>query len=369
MIQARLVAALLFVGAMPAVASEATLAISPAQLDLLGVEFAEPGPAGASALVDARAQVVVPPDALFVMSSSQPGLVLRLHVVSGQSVSRGQPLAEVQSAEFLTLQQEFLEASQDASVAAAQLDRDLKLHAEGIIAARRLDETRARALAASARRSEHEQMLRIAGLDPGQTAALSETGRLLETLTIRSPIDGVVLETYKAPGESVGPSEALARVADLSTLWLQIYVPQEEARGIAEGMRVIVGDPAGGGEGEVLATGLSVDAVTQTVTVRATLDRHSGLRPGQVVSVQLRPDDEPEAGGYSLPVAAVVNSRGRHWVFVRTSDGVEVLEVTVIGGSDGVVFLGPPEPGDRVAVSGVSALKSLWLATLGDGSQ
>jgi cobalt-zinc-cadmium efflux system membrane fusion protein len=364
MIHARIIAGLLLAASAVLSANEMEVAIADRQLENLGIAFAAPAPAGAATVVEARAQVVVPPDALYVISSAQTGLILRMHAASGQAVSRGQVLAEVQSPDFLTRQQEFLEAVQEAAVAAAQLRRDEQLHAEGIIAARRLEATRAHAVASAARRSEHEQMLRIAGLDREQTAALARSGSLYEVLEIRAPIDGVVLDTHKSAGESVGPSEALARIADISTLWLHIYVPQEDAGRLVDGMRIVVTEPAGS-EGVILATGLSVDPGTQTVTARAALDGAStGLKPGQLVRVRVQPEGGSEVSGFAVPVSAVVRNGGRSWVFARTDDGVEAREVSIIGGNDGAVFIGAPGPGGEVAVSGVSALKSLWLAAL-----
>lgn len=333
----------------------------------LGVEFARPRAEGSPGLLTAQAYVTVPPDYESVVSSAESGLVLRMRVAVGDPVSAGQILAEVQSPAFLTRQQEFLEAAQAASVSAAQLERDEQLHAEGIIPARRLAETRARAVADSAREQEHRQMLRIAGLRRVDIEALASSLRLIETLSIRSPIDGVVLETMTTTGETVGPAEALCRVADVRHLWLDIRIPQERVSGVSAGMHVLVPRREGDASATVLAVGKAVDPETQTVSARAELrgDLH-GLLPGQLVAARILPSapEQTESIALAVPVAAVVRSEERAYVFVRSANGVTVEEITVAGRTDDTVYIRDADPSWDVAIIGVSALKAVWLASL-----
>lgn len=43
---------------------------------------------------------------------------------------------------------------------------------------------------------------------------------------VKAPISGVVLSVYHEPGELVGPGVKLVTLADLSTVWTVIYIPQ-----------------------------------------------------------------------------------------------------------------------------------------------
>jgi cobalt-zinc-cadmium efflux system membrane fusion protein len=349
------------------IAAAEELIVDSSSLRDLGIEFARPATAGDVSTLTAQAYVTVPPDRESVIGSTQSGLVLRMRAATGDIVSAGQTLAEVQSPAFLTLQQEYLEAVQAAAVSTAQLDREEQLHAEGIIPARRLAETRARAVADTARVQEHRQMLRIAGMLAAEIDALASTLQLEETLLIRSPINGIVLDTLATSGRNVGPAEALYRVADVSRLWLDIRVPQERVAGVSAGMRVQIPRPDGNASAVVLAVGGAVDPETQTVSVRAEIegDAH-GLLPGQLLATSFLPplpaDSEDRA--LAVPVSAVVRSADRSYVFVRSENGVDVEPVTVVGRSGGSVYLRDADPEWQIAVAGVSALKSVWLATL-----
>jgi len=99
--------------------------------------------------------------------------------------------------------------------------------------------------------------------------------------------------------------------------------------------------------------------------VRAALDQGpTRLRPGQLVTVRFaEPEAQPESRAtLSVPAAAIVRSDGVAYVFVRTAAGVEAREVTVAGTTGADVRVSNVERSDSVAVSGVSALKALWLS-------
>lgn len=338
--------------------------IEDAALSSLGVAFASPRPATAAGVVEARAYVIVPPASDHIVSSTVGGLVSGVYVGVGDAVAAGTPLISIRSPDFLMRQQEYLEARQQSALATAALERDEQLAAEGIIAGRRLQETRAEAVAAAARYAEHEQLLRLAGLRQRDIDRLADSGGLLDTLVLRAPVEGVVLAVDARTGERVEAVSALARVADPTTLWLDIRVPRERLGDVGVGVDVVL--PGTGATAVVRAIGRAVDPATQMVPVRAELTAAGdALMPGQLVAVRISAA-RTHAGTVALPPAAIVRSGDAAFVFVRTADGVTATPVRIEAPGDPVVVRGL-SPSDRVAVAGVSALKALWLAE-GEGT-
>lgn len=363
----RLLSAALLLPASQATPEE--LRVGAQELSSLGVEFARAEIAESVVVAEARAYVTIPPSGDYIVSSSLPGLVSRVHARAGERVAEGDVLLEVQSAEFLTRQQEFLEALHYGALAAARLDRDRQLAEEGIIAERRLEETGADAAAAEGRLAEHRQLLRIAGMRARDIEKLERDRVLQDTLLIRAPVGGAVLELFARAGESVGAVEALCRMADLSTLWLDIHLPQEHASRVRPLMTVDVRESLVERPARVISVGQSVDPDTQIVSVRAEIVKEGhGLKPGQLVAVSLVDEvQQPEDTSLrSVPAAALMRSGDQSFLFVRSSNGVLAIPVTVVGATaDRVVISGIGD--DEIVVGGVSALKAMWLAADGSG--
>ncbi|WP_156303132.1 efflux RND transporter periplasmic adaptor subunit, partial [Methylogaea oryzae] len=183
----------------------------------------------------ASARVVVPPGREFMVSATHAGLVSRIDVAVGDTVTKGQVLAQMASPAFLTLQREALQASHEHHLADSLLNRDQKLLAEGAIPKRRWDETRTLHDKNSAGDAEVRQVLSIAGMTPAEIDQLFKTQKLTDRLEIRAPVSGTVLERLVTTGERVDQLAALFRVADVSRLWLEIDLPPEQVDKVADG--------------------------------------------------------------------------------------------------------------------------------------
>lgn len=64
------------------------------------------------------------------------------------------------------------------------------------------------------------------------------TAMLVEWCSIKSPIDGVVLHTYREPGEMVAPGMQLLTLGNLSEVWAIIYVEQPMLAHLKVGQKV-----------------------------------------------------------------------------------------------------------------------------------
>jgi len=355
-------AACLVMAGSPAFAEE--LEITGAQIRNLGIEFAPPVPAPGHATIEATATVVVPPGKEAFASAMESGLLAGLHVSVGEKVVRGQSLAVLQSPGFLALQREFLDALNENLLADSELIRDRQLFHEGIIAGRRLQETTTRAKIAAASVNEHRQLLQIAGLSDREIRVLETNQTLHPELVIRAPFDGVVIERFAVAGERLDTMSPVYRIADLSTLWLEIDVPQERLAGVRPGMKVSVAGSPVEFAGNVTTIGHSVDPGTQAVTVRAALiEEGHGLGPGQFVSARIL-SNYVGAGStpvWRIPAAAVTRSGENHFIFVRVSRGIGVRAVSIVGSDSKSAFVSANlDATDEIAIEGITAIKALW---------
>lgn len=337
--------------AQTAPAAEAdTVTLKPAQLQALGIQTLSLQAGEASPPRLYPAQVAVPVHRQRVLAAPLAARVEQQTVTVGDSVRSGQILLRLRSLQAQELQRELSQSASQADLAARSRARDEQLLAEGLIPAARLEASRA---ADTQARTLHEERLRALRLNGLRAEAPGE-------MSLTSPLAGVVIEAPLTVGQRVEAGEALMRVADLSTLWIELTVPVAEADALRAGDAVQVEGVAA--TGRILGSGDVVDPATQTVRVRAEIANPPGargrrLRPGQSIEagVALR-----GAGLLTLDAAAVLRHRGRSVVFVETAPGSYRLQaVTVQGGQGARLAVGGLAPGSVVVVRGTAALLAL----------
>jgi multidrug efflux pump subunit AcrA (membrane-fusion protein) len=175
-------------------AADKDIALSLAQIQTLGISTTTLPDKNVGEVSGLPAQVVVPGNQLFVISTAMPALVEQTLVGVGDSVKKGQVLARLQSPAFAEAQRGYVQASVQVQLAKENLARDEALFKDGIIAESRYRATRGAALEAGAAFAERRQLLRLSGMSEAGLAQLQAGNNLSSSLDIVSPISGVILE-------------------------------------------------------------------------------------------------------------------------------------------------------------------------------
>ena len=236
--------------------------------------------------------------------------------------------------------------------------------------------------------------LQLLGISDDQIDDILAAGTANTHLKIRSPIKGHVIRKYVREGQYVQEGSPLFDVADLSTVWIQaqiyeddlLFLPESLAHNgggaVAEAFPVTATTRALPNEefhGMLTFVYPHVDQQTRTVTVRFELDNPSHkLRPGSTATVTLKIPPErwalvsglqvsgAERSGMlkqgkllAVPESAVIDT-GRHKVIYRESEpgvfeGVTVTLAPKMSGPDDVPYfpvLAGLEPGARIVTTG-----------------
>ena len=340
-------------------APAAIIPLAPEQQAALGIELAAPEPASRVMSRRYPAEVAVPVRQDHVVSAPQDGTLAVLLVALGEAVTAGQPLARMQSPGLLEAQGALLEAQTRLTLAESELARDQTLFKEGLVPKRRLQATQADHDAQATMVDQWGQRLALSGMSTDAVAALKQGRRLSGTLEIASPIDGVILDQMVTTGQAVAVAAPLFRVASLSPLWLEVHVPVDQVTGLHEGDEVLL--PRENIRGRILTVGRQVHGTDQGVLVRAeVVEGAERLRPGQFVEVQL--DEGGKGTGWRLPTAALVRAADAAYVFVQRPGGFAAVQVEPLAQEErSAVVAGELVASDQIAVTGIAALKAVWL--------
>lgn len=342
-----------------AVSAADLIAVDTDQQAAFGITLTSPTPAAETHTRRYPAQVAVPNRQMRVVAAPQSGVLESLLVAEGEPVTAGQALAELRSPELVDAQSQYLESLTRLELIESELARDRMLFREGVIAERRLLESQSKQRELTTQVEQRLQLLELAGFSGEDIMTLARTRRLTSWLPVRAPIAGVVLEQMVSTGQSVAAAAPLYRVAELKPLWLEIHVPVERLAGLSEGGRVLL--PREGIEGSILTIGRMIHAQDQGVLVRAEVSEGTErLRPGQFVEAQLSVGADGES--WRVPLEALVRQGGDAYLFVAREGGFEALPVRVLADEESsVVVAGALTTADRLALSGVVALKAAWL--------
>lgn len=303
------------------------------------------------------AQVVIPGNQLFIISTPLPGMIEQTLVGVGDHVKKGQILARLQSPALAETQRGLLQASVQNQLAQENLTRDESLYKEGIISESRYRTSRGAALEARANLSERQNMLRLAGMSNAAIAQLQSGNNPDSLLTMTSPIDGVVLEKSASAGQRLDAATPIFKVGKLSPLALEIQAPLSHARSLSVGAAVSI--PAYSASGKLTAIGRSLSGTNQTILLRGMiLQGADNLRPGQFVEVSIT-TGQNNAEQWNIPNSAIARIDGKAVVFIATPNGFHPQTITVITqGAESSLVSGSLTSDAKIAVSGVSALKA-----------
>ena len=305
------------------------------------------------------AKIAVPNAQLQVVTAPQQGLVEVLLLAEGESITAGQPLVRIQSPRLLELQSDYLAVHTRYRLAASNYQRDRKLNKEGIIAERRLLESKADYQELATSLARLRRILELAGMDEDTLATLESSRDLNSTLVILAPFDGVILEQLVEAGSRVEAADPIYRIASLDPLWMEVHVPLEQLGDTHIGQEVEI--PELGVTGRIITIGHMVHGADQGVLIRAEVHEGSDkLRPGQFVQVQFAVTTSDIR--FRIARSAVIYSKGNSFIFVEQMDGFAAYKVTVTNDEGNTLIIQADLPADaRVAVSGTVAIKAVWL--------
>lgn len=332
--------------AQPAMAADSQAPLIPIPADqqaAIGVRLVTVTPASDLQLT-LPARVVVPASHQAMVSAPVAGVIGALLVNVGDRVKAGQTLLELRSPQLAQLQRERSDAANQRQLARQQLERDAALEKDGIIATSRLQQSQTRARDADSLLGERDLAVKLAGGHAG----LDGVARVV------APRAGVVAEVQVLPAQRVDQAAPLLRIADSGELSLELDASARQAAALPLGSVVTVAQSTASGVLSAKAPGLGAG---QTVLLRARLTHPGDLVAGALVKAQVKLPAPP--GTWSVPPNAVTRIDDRPVVFVAAPGGFRPVAVEQVSRLDDAVLVrGALHAGDRVAGSGVVAIKA-----------
>ena len=265
------------------------------------------------------------------------GRLEKLNVNSiGAFVSKEKAVAEIYSPDLVASQQEYLLALKSREQLKNSPIASIAQNGDGLVASAR-------------------QRLLLFGVKEGQIAELEKSGKPNIRIPIYSPFSGVVIEKMVQQGQYVAMGEALFNIADLSSVWVEMEIYENEVSNIHLGQQVEIRSqafPDKPSTGRIAFVYPFLDPKTRTVKARVELANPGmKLKPEMFVNAIIR---VPLSPSLVVPVTALMNTGKRKVVWVESSPGMFESRTVQVGQQSGekVQILSGLQSGDKVAVSG-----------------
>lgn len=228
------------------------------------------------------------------------GRVARVLVEEGQAVRRGQPLAELEAADY-----EYGLQAAEAQAAAARANQE---KAEAGVRGEELEQARAAYARAEDEYNRYRRLFERRSMAPADFAKVEAAYRaakaqlemaqngarredrsaaaaaLRQALAqvevsrkrvadtrLTSPMDGVVARRGIDPGEMAGAGLPVFSIAALNPAWVRVGVPETDVGRVRKGQRAVIVVPALGGRtfnGTVELVGVAADPASRTFTAK-----------------------------------------------------------------------------------------------------
>lgn len=199
------------------------------------------------------------------------------------------------------------------------------------------------------------ERLQLFDVPAHQIQELKLERKIKKQLHIHSPYQGRVMHIGVREGQYVSPKDELYLIADLSRIWVNVDVFEDELSWLKIGDRAemrVRADPGRSYEGKITFIHPTLNSRSRTVQVRLEFDNPNLLlKPGMFANVTLYTDPQP--GAVVVPSEAIVRSGSREQVFVVRAPGkFEPREVSLGVSAEGLTqILSGVKAGEQVVTS------------------
>jgi cobalt-zinc-cadmium efflux system membrane fusion protein len=285
--------------------------LTDAQNKLINVQLGSIEKRALSSVIKASGLLDVPPQNLVSVSAPMGGFVKFTQLLQGMRVSKGQSLAIIQNADFIQLQQDFLEAESQHEYLKAEYDRQKELAKENINSQKIVQQAKAQYESNASKLAGLKAKLNFIGINPNQVT----NATIKNSAPILSSINGYVTQINVNVGSFVNPSDVLFKIVDTEHLHAELTIFEKDIPKIKTGQKVrfTLANEVSERLATVHLVGREI-GVDRTVRVHCHLDREDlELLPGTYLKAFV------EAGKnlvMALPDQAIVSFEDKDYIVV-----------------------------------------------------
>ena len=326
--------------------------------EMAGVETAPPSVGPISDAVECYAELAYNQNKLAQITAQVGGIIQEVDVDLGSMVAENQRVAKIWSAAIAEMVARSVLTHQT-------LERERKLRAERVTSEKDLQQAEAEHRAAC-------QQARTFGFSEEDIDRMKQKSNEPVYLEVRAPFAGEIVERMAVRGAQVEAGKPLFALADLSTMWARLNIPESDLARVKVGQTVelkVESLPGRTFEARLTWISAEVDEKSRMASARAEVANPDGILRANMFA-QARILTRSENGAILVPASSIQRIEGKEFVFVKLEDDLFDARAVRLGAKlDGKVeILEGLKPEEIVAVDHAFPLKSAFLISrLGAG--
>ncbi|MCW7479749.1 efflux RND transporter periplasmic adaptor subunit [Leptospira kanakyensis] len=301
------------------------------------------------------------PDAIIDVPARISGRITSVFFVEGDTIKKGQKLATIDSPELAKLRSTYLVAKSKFTAAEQNLIRVQSLVKMNLAAKQEFIDAEANLKVVESEKNAAEENLRANGLPIDNSAS--------GVYTVFAPRSGLALSRNAIPGSIILGNQILTTIAELSSLWFQAKIFENDLKYLSEGDKgkiILNAYPDLEFEGTLEHIGEKVDPESRTVHARVVFKNKNrkakiGLFGKAILMVN-------QKEGIQVSEESVQSYQNRKFIFIEIKPNeFQWTEVKIGNVNDGQVeILSGIKPEERIVTKSAFELKAiLFKSTFG----
>ena len=328
-------------GTVPESMGKGSISLSKEQIETIDLKLGNVSERNLSNVVKANGYLDAPPQSKAVISPMITGYVRKVNYLLGDDVRKGQVMAELESIEYIDLQQQYMELRSNLKYLKEDYERQKLLRAQDAVSMKKFLKAEVDLNVANSTLEALTSKLRLLGNDLEKL----NQGNIQSKILLRAPITGSVNKLNVQIGKHVDPHEEIYELINTEHLHLELSVYEKDVPKVHKGQKVLfkiaslVNQEF---EGEVYLVGQDLSEEKRSINVHVHFDDSmADFAVGMYGTASIAIDGKKSL---ALPSSSVVEEGNRKFVFRQISDSgdnevYERIMVTTGIESDGYVEL------------------------------
>lgn len=348
-----------------------TVVLSSEQIEAIKLKSGKIQERNISNVIKANGYLDVPPQNKAVISPMITGYMRKVNFLVGDNVRKGQIMAELESMEYIDLQQQYIELNSRVIYLKEDFERQKVLHDQDAVSRKKYLMSEVDYKTAVSTLEGTKSKLGLLGVNLDKL----NDGHMESRLLLRAPISGSVKKMNTVIGKHIDPSEEIFELVNPDHLHLELSVYEKDAINVKKDQKVWFKIPSMQNnifEGEVFLVGKDLSEDKRSINVHVHIDEdQADFTVGMYSNATIVITENPS---YTLPITAVVVDGNTTYIFKRSEFSEEkstFIKIPIITGieSDGLIELASMEGlaiDDEFVIDGAFYLLNAFSETGGE---